>query len=416
MAALAEDDATVDDADAEPPQESALRLSLLGDEAHVGLFLLAGWAKREARGCNWERVDEGAAGDAVAAAFGRLVARGGVVLVSERVAAVAREAVDAERRRGDEEEHRGVVVVEIPSSDAAPRASCALFEPNETWSGRWAAADAAGDDGGPKPVEAPADAAAEAATRRRVDALVATLFRLVARDGGGEAAPAGGGARAFELEVLNACTTELAEHLQAPSGARRFVEALNRQRTRMVDVGAAYPFLAGLLLTALDRCMRLRDVDSILVSMMLAQSFYRSRTGGGDAPAARREYLKSAIQTHPVWGDALFWREALALCVSKQNAHRAAPGDDPDAGDDPGCSPGLFAALFYGAADDGKAAAADALWSQLGGIVHAMHEFGVAPDAIVAFLDAVCAEHAIDGERKRILADHVEAMIREGAS
>ena len=187
-------------------------------------------------------------------------------------------------------------------------------------------------------------------------------------------------------------------------------------RPRMVDVGAAYPFLAGLLLTALDRCMRLRDVDSILVSMMLAQSFYRSRTGGGDAPAARREYLKSAIQTHPVWGDALFWREALALCVSKQNAHRAAPGDDPDAGDDPGCSPGLFAALFYGGADDGKAAAADALWSQLGGIVHAMHEFGVAPDAIVAFLDAVCAEHAIDGERKRILADHVEAMIREGAS
>ncbi|KAH8047828.1 hypothetical protein JL722_12849 [Aureococcus anophagefferens] len=388
MAALAEDDATVDDADAEPPQESALRLSLLGDEAHVGLFLLAGWAKREARGCNWERVDEGAAGDA---------------------------AVDAERRRGDEEEHRGVVVVEIPSSDAAPRASCALFEPNETWSGRWAARRR-GDDGGPKPVEAPADAAAEAATRRRVDALVATLFRLVARDGGGGAAPAGGTARAFELEVLNACTTELAEHLQAPSGARRFVEALNRQRTRMVDVGAAYPFLAGLLLTALDRCMRLRDVDSILVSMMLAQSFYRSRTGGGDAPAARREYLKSAIQTHPVWGDALFWREALALCVSKQNAHRAAPGDDPDAGDDPGCSPGLFAALFYGAADDGKAAAADALWSQLGGIVHAMHEFGVAPDAIVAFLDAVCAEHAIDGERKRILADHVEAMIREGAS
>ena len=94
----------------------------------------------------------------------------------------------------------------------------------------------------------------------------------------------------------------------------------------MVDVGAAYPFLAGLLLTALDRCMRLRDVDSILVSMMLAQSFYRSRTGGGESPNARREYLKSAIQTHPVWGDALFWREALALCVAKQNAHRGASG------------------------------------------------------------------------------------------
>ncbi|KAH8058070.1 hypothetical protein JL720_14112 [Aureococcus anophagefferens] len=341
MAALAEDDATVDDADAEPPQESALRLSLLGDEAHVGLFLLAGWAKREARGCNWERVDEGAAGDAVTAAFGRLVARGGVVLVS---ASRPREAVDAERRRGDEEEHRGVVVVEIPSSDAAPRASCALFEPNETWSGRWARTPR--DDGGPKP---------------------------------------------------------LAEHLQAPSGARRFVEALNRQRTRMVDVGAAYPFLAGLLLTALDRCMRLRDVDSILVSMMLAQSFYRSRTGGGDAPAARREYLKSAIQTHPVWGDALFWREALALCVSKQNAHRAAPGDDPDAGDDPGCSPGLFAALFYGAADDGKAAAADAPGpsSAASSTPH-----GSASRPTPSSRSSTrCAEHAIDGERKRILAD-----------
>ena len=179
----------------------------------------------------------------------------------------------------------------------------------------------------------------------------------------------------------------------------------------MVDVGIAFPFLAGLLLTALDRCQRLRDVDSILVSMMLAQSFYRSRPGNvvGDDDQASREYLKSAIQTHPVWADALFWREALALCVSKQKT-LGPNAADPDEGDDPGCTPGYFVHLFYAEADADRARHADALWSQLGGIVHAMHEFGVAPDAVIQFLDAVCSEHGVDEHRRQTLVDHVESM------
>ena len=109
----------------------------------------------------------------------------------------------------------------------------------------------------------------------------------------------------------------------------------------MVDVSSAFPFLAGLMLTVLDRCQSAHDVDSILTSMMLAHSFYRVRepvqledeeeavsTGKATREDAedeayasarsRREYLKAAIQSHPVWGDASFWREALTICVAKQ--------------------------------------------------------------------------------------------------
>ena len=100
-------------------------------------------------------------------------------------------------------------------------------------------------------------------------------------------------------------TTELADLVaKDDAGSREFVRALNRERTRMVDLGPAFPFLAGLLLTALDAFLRARDVDAILVAMMLAQSFYRRR-------GETREYLKVPLQAHPVWADAAFWPDAL---------------------------------------------------------------------------------------------------------
>ena len=47
------------------------------------------------------------------------------------------------------------------------------------------------------------------------------------------------------IEELNSAAEEVAALLKGHGGVPRLVRALNRQRTRNVDVGAAYPFLAG---------------------------------------------------------------------------------------------------------------------------------------------------------------------------
>lgn len=248
----------------------------------------------------------------------------------------------------------------------------------------------------------------------------------------------------FKLQVLNAATTETAELLQScPQGARDVVGALNRQRTRMVDVDAAFPFLAGLVLTVLDRCQSQRDVDSILTAMMLAQSFYRTRGNDG-----RREYLKSAIQSHPVWADVFFWREALTLCVWKQRSsydsgERRAPspteataevldggadnGDNRDDKPPPppppppmtprpsdedtpayaSCLPVTF--RFFSSPESSERVA---LWSQLGGIVHAMLEFGSDPDTVLAFAEDVSNEHNLSTQHRAIIVQHIETVRR----
>ena len=41
------------------------------------------------------------------------------------------------------------------------------------------------------------------------------------------------------------------------------------------------------------------------------------------------------------------------------------------------------------------------------GIVHGMLEFGVAPQAVLAFVDAVCAEHDVPESRRLALVEHV---------
>ena len=88
------------------------------------------------------------------------------------------------------------------------------------------------------------------------------------------------------LEWLNAAATEVAALLKTTGGVWRYVRALNRQRTRNVDVGAAYPFLAGSMLSMLDRCGDEHNVDALLQAMMLAQSFYRVRASADGAPGA----------------------------------------------------------------------------------------------------------------------------------
>ena len=63
-------------------------------------------------------------------------------------------------------------------------------------------------------------------------------------------------------------------HANTPTGVPRLVRALNRQRTHNVNVGSAYPFLAGSLLSMLNQCLEHNDVDAVLNAMMLAQVLF----------------------------------------------------------------------------------------------------------------------------------------------
>lgn len=73
----------------------------------------------------------------------------------------------------------------------------------------------------------------------------------------------------------------------------------------------------------------------------------------------------------------------------------------------------MLGATFY--CGPGQEAERLARWSQLGGVVHAMLEFGVAPDAVLTFVDDTCKAHRVDDGQRKTLVDHVMAQ-RPGIS
>ena len=465
-------------------------VGLLGNEEAVGSFLLAGWGER-APTCNWRCVTE--VTKDVEKLWSEMIEEPRVAVLLVSGVPECRSLIDA---------YEGpVTVVEIPNGDE-PRVSCSVYEPYSGWKSEVSMEDL--DD---------LDPLDDARGAKRVDELVAAVFRLATLERRQDSAKT---ALSFKLQILNAATTEIADIVQRnPRGPRHLVRALNRQRTMMVDVGPAFPFLAGLALTLLDRCMATSDVDAILTSMMLAQSFYRTRSSG-------REYLKSAIQSHPVWADHHFWRDALQSCVRKQQRgfvdpplddhhfdddydddhdfrHDSVPsaatsssdhsqesfffqrrttnGKKPLVGNlylpqpkggevccgqgrppssttssktpprtkrkakrntdqppppatpppsqtpvpfkhpSPTASSWVVAPLYAVClpqtlrySHDDHVQHQVALWSQLGGIVHAMLEFGVAADNVRTFVNVVCDEHALAQAQRDVILDHIDLV------
>lgn len=431
-------------------------LALIGNEEAVGAFLLAGWGQRRLSSsleCNWMCARETTPAQEIDAAWQAFISAPEVAVLLVSAAVVRRVQRDSQATMGQP------TVVEIPSADTPPRVTCSVYEPYSGWQrkeeDRLLAPNALAttfcvnrNEEASPPKAWSRTPASQEASNPRIDSLVAAVFKVatlgVAEEGEVSSSTSWmtskqtpNAAMNFKLQVLNAATTETAELLQScPQGARDVVRALNRQRTRMVDVDAAFPFLAGLVLTVLDRCQSRRDVDSILTAMMLAQSFYRTRGSDG-----RREYLKSAIQSHPVWADVYFWREALTLCVWKQRSsydsgERRAPsptataaycGASSDyANDRPpppppltprpseedvpayaSCLPATF--RFFSSPERSERVA---LWSQLGGIVHAMLEFGSDPDTVLAFAEEVSNEHNLSAQHKAVIVQHIETVRR----
>ena len=295
--------------------------------------------------------------------------------------------------------------------------------------------------------------------------------------------------------LLNAAATEIRSLLQQHESVPRLVRALNRQRTRNVNVGLAYPFIAGILLSVLDHCLDTKeDVESVLNSMMLSQSFYRLTTAAdGSGPSMgrggvggvrsfrwrisstsdglRREFLKSALENHPLWHDQSFWHIALRVCVAKQERlgyqtldrsekpkpeevagvgaggrGRGGGSSSTPASPSPPTSPQPTATAaaaaaaaaasaaasaaahapqsplsFFGIMSSAEAAQARAtkqameetkkvVFSQLGGIVHSMMEFGLTSQEVEVFVERVCDAHGLTQVQEHAVMTHVEAV------
>uniref|UniRef100_A0A7S3NP14 Uncharacterized protein n=1 Tax=Aureoumbra lagunensis TaxID=44058 RepID=A0A7S3NP14_9STRA len=455
-------------------EEERTVVGLVGDEEAVASFLLAGWGQRRNDNdliCNWISVHENTCNEELERSWYNLIKskRLAVILVSGSVVLRLDTLMDEHIKSG-----KPPTVVALPSGSALPRVTCSVYEPYAGWRSEIESKETITEElssaitnicGGSmsklkneqvfnqtdKTKERPQEEIEEEIKidknrGRRVDALVDAIFRLATLDVArgeedehlfkdvqpgwdGSTNPtsrrskgSASAARGFKLQILNAATTELAEILQiSPRGAKHFVRALNRQRTRMVDVGAAFPFLAGLSLTVLDKCMATSDVDAILTSMMLAQSFYRSRQNNqkNEENQPAREYLKSAIQSHPVWSDVAFWRDALTVCVDKQRRDllhepsngKPRPPPSPLLPASSNTTPLYALCLPIGLRPDYSEAAAQhqvALWSQLGGIVHAMLEFGVDCAQVRSFVQLICDEHNLAAPQRAAILDHIK--------
>ena len=380
-------------------------VACLGDERAAALVRSTGWA-----------ADEGArtaARDAEPAALRAALER----LAAEKPALLLATADFARKLPPD---CGGVPVLALPGDE--PRLSCTIYDPfpygpwppprrGTTTTTRPAPqkepSGAAAEDRGEE------DEAAEDAARRRIEALVAALFRLAERCPGAWADS--------QLVVLGAAAQEMAHLLRTARRARAFARALNAQRTRLLDIGPLYPAVAGLLLNCLDRAQRARDVEAILNAMMLSQTFYRAAAPTPDA-RARRQYLKSALQAHPVWADLNFWRAALDFLVARQRG-QTPDEHDAEAAEEEGAffswsscidlSAPAPAAPAPGAAT--RAAAGNLpLWSQVGGVVHAMLEFGIQPNLIASFVDSLDEEYPLQPDQRALVDDHIRAHRQVG--
>ena len=60
-----------------------------------------------------------------------------------------------------------------------------------------------------------------------------------------------------------------------------------------------------------------------------------------------------------------------------------------------------------GGGRSGRFALPQVLFSQLGGIVHGMLEFGLEQSAVQDFVDSVCADHGLSQEEHALITSHI---------
>lgn len=246
------------------------------------------------------------------------------------------------------------------------------------------------------------------------------------------------GTTTTRTHALRSAAKEIAVSLHSPGGLPRFVRALNQRRCKNSDIGAAYPFIAGLLLSLLNKCWDDNAVDPVLNTMMLAQSFYRFKGVDGDVGAEdpqtitqnddctqEKQFLKTALETHPLWRSSAFWQGALELGIAK-NADMASSEKDVN---DPctfACAQAITEEYVFSSLAcwqkgsekhlTGKTFEVEdtmirkkIIFGQMSGLVHAMLEFKVSTEEVLIFINRVCTQNGLSDEQRTDINRHVYA-------
>ncbi len=135
----------------------------------------------------------------------------------------------------------------------------------------------------------------------------------------------------LELSVV-----QITNRAESKVGRDAFVIALNKFRSKQVDVGDGYYHLGAVIWKILSHCQSYHDVHSAKVIMMLSQTFYmlgesrekkdtaekKCGTANDDdeeeGRAAQRRYLREILIGHPLWKESRFWEGALWQLVLEQ--------------------------------------------------------------------------------------------------
>lgn len=173
-------------------------------------------------------------------------------------------------------------------------------------------------------------------------------------------------------------------------------------------------------------------MDPVLNTMMLAQSFYRFKgvdgsDGAEDAQTTTQEkqFLKTALETHPLWRSSAFWQGALELGIAK-NADMASSEKDLN---DPctfGCAQAIteeyvFSSLACWQKGSEKHLMGktfevedtmirkEIIFGQMSGLVHAMLEFKVSTEEVILFINRACTQNGLSDEQRTDIKRHVYA-------
>ena len=141
---------------------------------------------------------------------------------------------------------------------------------------------------------------------------------------------------AGEGSDLELSVVQITNRTETKVGRDAFVIALNKFRSKQVDVGGGYYHLGAVIWKILSHCQSYHDVHSAKVIMMLSQTFYmlgESREKKDvtekkckeadeeeeeEGRAAQRKYLREILIGHPLWKESRFWEGALWQLVLEQ--------------------------------------------------------------------------------------------------
>jgi hypothetical protein len=235
----------------------------------------------------------------------------------------------------------------------------------------------------------------------------------------------GGGAQssAADVPVIPLITgnekRRLATMLETEAGREALVHALIQQRSRRTEITEqGFTELAAAISIVLDKCRENRDIHTAKMAMMLSQTFWKNLDEAQSAPTSPRspgsapqsplspppisqtttttnppntttpttnrdgrEYVKSALESHPLWQDLAFWEDACWQSIRQSLKE--------------GASDTAWHDMGPLETKDAVLRVHNIVFSQVGAYGHSMVEFGCSPHVASGFVRRLAATYQL---------------------